>query len=122
MSVCPAIDSASGHDRDMRPVSLEPEGSYSVQREQNFTEKWPVAKLLKIKVTPLMHFYVKIFLYIFVVHFEVIEIIFEVKYFSGTTKIAILTRMKIRLSSHQYSRVSHYWILIQEILYKYVYQ
>jgi hypothetical protein len=70
LSVCPAINSAPGHDRDMRPVSLEPEGPDGVQREQNFTEKWPVAELPKIEFTPLMLFYGKNLLRIFSVHFE----------------------------------------------------
>jgi hypothetical protein len=70
MSVCPAIDSAPGHNRKMRPLSLEPEGPDGVQSGQNFTEKWPVAKLPKIKVMPLMLFYGKILLYIFSVRFE----------------------------------------------------
>jgi hypothetical protein len=39
MSVCPAIDSAPGHNRKMRPLSLEPEGPDGVQSGQNFTEK-----------------------------------------------------------------------------------
>jgi hypothetical protein len=42
-----AIDLAPGHHTDVRPVLLEPVGPEGVQREKNFYEKWPVAKLSK---------------------------------------------------------------------------
>ncbi len=60
MSVCTAIDSASGTATDSRPVLLEPVWPEGVQREKSFPKKWSVAKLQKKKVTPLMLFYGKI--------------------------------------------------------------
>ncbi len=56
MSVCTAIDSTPGSATVLRPVSLELAGPEGVQRQK----KWPVAKLPKKKVIPLMLFYGKI--------------------------------------------------------------
>jgi len=70
LSVWPLIDSAPGHDRMLRLVSLEPASPEPVILEKNFSEKWTVAKLPKINFTPLMLFNEKILLYIFAVHFE----------------------------------------------------
>ncbi len=44
MCVWQAIDLASGHHTDVRPVSLDLVGPEGVQREKIFYEKWPVAK------------------------------------------------------------------------------
>ncbi len=52
--VWPAIDSAPGHHTDTRPVSLEPVGLESVQREKFLPSKWPLAKLSNENVLPLM--------------------------------------------------------------------
>jgi hypothetical protein len=62
------LDSAPGHDANLRLVSLEPVWPEGVQSEKNFPEKWPVVELQKKKVTPLMLFNGKIPLYIFAVH------------------------------------------------------
>jgi hypothetical protein len=49
MSAClfvwPLIDLVPQHDRNMRPVSIEPEWPEVETFEKNFPEKWPVAKL-----------------------------------------------------------------------------
>jgi hypothetical protein len=69
--VWPAIDSVPGGHVDMRPVSLEPVGPEGVQREKNFPEKWPVAKLPNKNIMPIMLFNGKIYIYIYIcVHFE----------------------------------------------------
>ncbi len=51
MSVClcvwPLVGSAPGHDKNMRPVSIEPEWPEVETFEKNFPEKWSVAKLPK---------------------------------------------------------------------------
>ncbi len=54
-----SIGSAPGHDRVLRPVSLEPLWPKVETFEKNFLEKWPVAKLPQSNVTPLMLFYGK---------------------------------------------------------------
>ncbi len=43
LSVCPAIDSAPGHDRDMRPISLEPVGPEVCDGNKIFpkSDQWP---------------------------------------------------------------------------------
>jgi hypothetical protein len=64
MFVWQAIGSAPGHQRDLRPVSLEPVWPEVETFEKNFAEKWPVDKLSKWNVKPLMLFYGKSF-YIF---------------------------------------------------------
>ncbi len=65
-----AIDSAPGHDRDMRSVSLELVGPEGVHCENFFPEKSSVAKLPKGKKGPLMLFYGKILYIYFALHFE----------------------------------------------------
>jgi hypothetical protein len=45
LCVWSAIDSAPGHDTDMRPVSLDSIGPEDVEGENFFSEKWTVAKL-----------------------------------------------------------------------------
>jgi len=57
MSVCPAIDSAFGSARVLRPIWLKPVGGEGVGHENFFSEKWPVAELPNKKVLPLMLFY-----------------------------------------------------------------
>ncbi len=43
LSVWQSIGSAPGHDKDLRPVSLEPVGPQVESRGNNFSQKWPVA-------------------------------------------------------------------------------
>ncbi len=45
MCVWPAIGSAPGSHRDMRPVSLEPVWSGRVKLGENLAENWQVAGL-----------------------------------------------------------------------------
>ncbi len=56
--------SASGHIRDMRPVSLKPVWLEVQIFENNFPQKWPVAKLTNKMSRPLTLFYGKSLLYI----------------------------------------------------------
>ncbi len=57
--VWPLIDSTTGHHRNMRPVSIEPEWSQVQTFEKKLPSKWSVAKLAKSNVSPLMLFYEK---------------------------------------------------------------
>ncbi len=41
LSVCPAIDSAPGHDRDIRPISLEPVGLRPAKKIFPKSDQWP---------------------------------------------------------------------------------
>ncbi len=51
------IDSAPGHDIDLRPVSLEPVWHGGGHRLKIFSEKWPVAKLpIKIDKSPMLSY------------------------------------------------------------------
>jgi hypothetical protein len=54
LCVWPAIDSATGHNKDLTPVSLKPVWPEGVQSERIFPKKWPVAKLPKKNISPLM--------------------------------------------------------------------
>jgi hypothetical protein len=45
MCVWHFIDSAPGHNTDLKPVSSEPVWHGGGHRVKNFCEKWPVAKL-----------------------------------------------------------------------------
>jgi hypothetical protein len=45
LSVRPFIGSASGHDRDLRSVLLEPEWPQVELLKKKIPENWPVAKL-----------------------------------------------------------------------------
>ncbi len=45
MCLWPIIDSASGHHKDLRSVSLEPVGQGGRHWVKFFFEKWPVAEL-----------------------------------------------------------------------------
>ncbi len=72
MSVCvcvwPLIGSAPGHDRNMRPVSIEPLWPEVETFEKKIPSKWPMAKLPSVKCFTLNAFLWEKLLYIFPVH------------------------------------------------------